>query len=137
MHMRVCQSIFQDAQFASYNSLGILKIGDCFLRLRRLILDASFISLIIPPPPPPGRHASYFYRLGPANLVVPFVACGDLSGFDADKSYPLEMDDRGEEEDGRRAAEGGYRRIPPAQMPIRPPHETFRMRKTAGGQSLN
>ncbi|CAM9409756.1 unnamed protein product [Pylaiella littoralis] len=76
-------------------------------------------------------------RLGPANLVVPFVACGDLSGFDADKSYPLEMDDRGEEEDGRRAAEGGYRRIPPAQMPIRPPHETFRMRKTAGGQSLN
>jgi hypothetical protein len=23
--------------------------------------------------------------------VVPFVACGDLSGFDADKSYPLQL----------------------------------------------
>lgn len=27
--------------------------------------------------------------LGPAALVVPFVACGDLHGFDSDKSYPL------------------------------------------------
>ena len=29
--------------------------------------------------------------LGLSNLVVPFVACGDLSGFDSDKSYPLQL----------------------------------------------
>eukprot|EP00903_Cladosiphon_okamuranus_P013354 g12446.t1 len=69
-------------------------------------------------------------RLGPANLVVPFVACGDLSGFDADKSYPLETDEGG---DGQRSGSGGYKRIPPAQMPIRPPHETYRMRKAGAG----
>ena len=30
--------------------------------------------------------------LGPNAIIVPFVACGDLSGFDADKSYPLEIE---------------------------------------------
>ena len=25
------------------------------------------------------------------NIIVPFVACGDLNGFDADKSYPLQL----------------------------------------------
>jgi tRNA (cytidine32/guanosine34-2'-O)-methyltransferase len=30
--------------------------------------------------------------LGPSAIIVPFVACGDLSGFDADKSYPLEIE---------------------------------------------
>ena len=31
--------------------------------------------------------------VGPAALIVPFVACGDLSGFDydPDKSYPLQL----------------------------------------------
>mmetsp|Transcript_22513 Transcript_22513/g.23193 ORF Transcript_22513/g.23193 Transcript_22513/m.23193 type:complete len:339 (-) Transcript_22513:82-1098(-) len=29
--------------------------------------------------------------LGLSNVVVPFVACGDLSGFDSDKSYPLQL----------------------------------------------
>ncbi len=29
--------------------------------------------------------------LGLNNVIVPFVACGDLSGFDADKSYPLQL----------------------------------------------
>ena len=29
--------------------------------------------------------------LGPTAIIVPFVACGDLSGFDADKSYPLNI----------------------------------------------
>lgn len=29
--------------------------------------------------------------IGMNNVVVPFVACGDLSGFDADKSYPLQL----------------------------------------------
>ncbi|CAG8467210.1 8981_t:CDS:2 [Ambispora gerdemannii] len=28
--------------------------------------------------------------LGPSRLIVPFVACGDASGFDSDQTYPLE-----------------------------------------------
>jgi hypothetical protein len=31
--------------------------------------------------------------LGPSALVVPFVACGDLNGYDADKSYPLDLNE--------------------------------------------
>lgn len=45
---------------------------------------------------------------GPNNLVVPFVACGDLSGLDADQSYPLER---------------GYEFRAPVQAPIRPNYE--------------
>jgi tRNA (cytidine32/guanosine34-2'-O)-methyltransferase len=33
-------------------------------------------------------------KTGPDAVVVPFVACGDLSGFDADKSYPLRLGKR-------------------------------------------
>lgn len=77
--------------------------------------------------PPP--YVVFLRSLGPANLVVPFVACGDLSGFDADKSYPLETGEEGVGKDGGGQRGGGYRRIPPVQMPIGPPHETYRMRK--------
>mmetsp|Transcript_8625 Transcript_8625/g.14866 ORF Transcript_8625/g.14866 Transcript_8625/m.14866 type:complete len:306 (-) Transcript_8625:111-1028(-) len=45
--------------------------------------------------------------------LVPFIACGDLSGYDADMSYPLE-------------AEGGGSYVPlaPVQAPIAPPYKT-------------
>ncbi|CAM9323726.1 unnamed protein product [Chrysoparadoxa australica] len=55
--------------------------------------------------------------VGPGNLTVPFVACGDLSGFDADRSYPLEID--GEE----------YQHHEPVQPPIKPAYYTFQQRK--------
>lgn len=28
---------------------------------------------------------------GPNRCIVPFIACGDLSGFDSDKTYPLQV----------------------------------------------
>ena len=28
---------------------------------------------------------------GPNRVIVPFLACGDLSGFDSDKTYPLQV----------------------------------------------
>ena len=62
--------------------------------------------------------------------MVPFVACGDLSGFDADKSYPLVLGEGegGGEGDGRR--DGEFERIAPPQMPIRPPHEAYQKRRS-------
>ena len=51
--------------------------------------------------------------LGPNNLVVPFVACGDLSGFDADQSYPLQLDGH------------AYEYHEPCQKPIRPPYFSY------------
>jgi tRNA (cytidine32/guanosine34-2'-O)-methyltransferase len=57
--------------------------------------------------------------------IVPFVACGDLSGYDgslgvldADKSYPIES------ADGAEGGEGGAKYIAPLAPPIRPPYET-------------
>lgn len=66
--------------------------------------------------------------LGMSNVVVPFVACGDLNGFDADKSYPLQLtslpDDvagvPGGEEEGYVYS---YRK--PVQPPIRPNYYTY------------
>ena len=58
------------------------------------------------------------------DLVVPFVACGDLSGFDADRSYPLQLG--GAAADGSAAASSSssssaaYQYHAPVQSPIAP-----------------
>lgn len=54
--------------------------------------------------------------LGPDALIVPFVACGDLSGFDADKSYPLQIN------------EEVYEYRAPVQPPINPNYDTYMKR---------
>ncbi|KAI8907705.1 hypothetical protein PhCBS80983_g02862 [Powellomyces hirtus] len=47
-------------------------------------------------------------------VIVPFIACGDLSGFDSDQTYAL-GNAEGEE----------YNVLDPVQMPIRPPYQTY------------
>mmetsp|Transcript_40800 Transcript_40800/g.66164 ORF Transcript_40800/g.66164 Transcript_40800/m.66164 type:complete len:301 (-) Transcript_40800:525-1427(-) len=59
---------------------------------------------------------------GPNRIIVPFIACGDLSGYnyDPDMSYPLEP---------------GYVYRPPTQAPIAPPYKEaldLEGRKTIG-----
>ncbi len=57
--------------------------------------------------------------------IVPFVACGDLSGYDnsglsfldADKSYPIDCDDA-------RTNDKGQSYIQPIAPPIKPPYES-------------
>lgn len=89
--------------------------------------------------------------MGLSNVVVPFVACGDLNGFDADKSYPLQLSAlpvveesfKGKEgldgADDADAVEGdgeeavyvySYRK--PVQPPIRPNYYTYQQTKQQG-----
>lgn len=58
--------------------------------------------------------------LGPSSssVIVPFVACGDLSGWDADKSYPLESEETG----------GAYVYREPVQPPINPNYAAYQER---------
>ncbi|XP_059149948.1 putative tRNA (cytidine(32)/guanosine(34)-2'-O)-methyltransferase [Physella acuta] len=49
---------------------------------------------------------------GPNRVIVPFLACGDLSGFDSDMTYPLELG-LGE----------AYTYHEPTQSPINPPYK--------------
>ncbi|XP_073397377.1 tRNA (cytidine(32)/guanosine(34)-2'-O)-methyltransferase isoform X2 [Dendrobates tinctorius] len=49
---------------------------------------------------------------GPNRVIVPFLACGDLSAYDSDKTYPLQL------ENGKE-----YCYVPPNQPPIRPPYQ--------------
>lgn len=49
---------------------------------------------------------------GPNRIIVPFVCCGDLSGYDSDMPYPLEMKDG-----------DSYVYRPPTQGPIDPPYK--------------
>ncbi|XP_076812382.1 tRNA (cytidine(32)/guanosine(34)-2'-O)-methyltransferase-like [Clavelina lepadiformis] len=49
---------------------------------------------------------------GPNRYIVPFLACGDLSAYDSDKTYKLQLD--GAEE---------YKYHPPTQAPIDPPYK--------------
>uniref|UniRef100_A0A672J1A1 Putative tRNA (cytidine(32)/guanosine(34)-2'-O)-methyltransferase n=1 Tax=Salarias fasciatus TaxID=181472 RepID=A0A672J1A1_SALFA len=56
---------------------------------------------------------------GPNRTIVPFLACGDLSAFDSDRTYPLQLD-----------ADKQYQYTPPTQPPIRPPYqEACQLRK--------
>ncbi|XP_067941654.1 tRNA (cytidine(32)/guanosine(34)-2'-O)-methyltransferase-like [Watersipora subatra] len=48
---------------------------------------------------------------GPNRVIVPFIACGDLSAYDSDKTYPLQME--GKE----------YTYHDPVQPPINPPYK--------------
>lgn len=45
---------------------------------------------------------------------MPFIACGDLSGYDADQTYPLATSN----------AEKEYQSLSPTQEPINPPYKT-------------
>nr|XP_020449161.1 putative tRNA (cytidine(32)/guanosine(34)-2'-O)-methyltransferase [Monopterus albus]XP_020449162.1 putative tRNA (cytidine(32)/guanosine(34)-2'-O)-methyltransferase [Monopterus albus]XP_020449163.1 putative tRNA (cytidine(32)/guanosine(34)-2'-O)-methyltransferase [Monopterus albus] len=49
---------------------------------------------------------------GPNRVIVPFLACGDLSAFDSDRTYPLQLD-----------AGKDYQYTPPTQPPICPPYQ--------------
>ncbi|KAI4800274.1 hypothetical protein KUCAC02_013361 [Chaenocephalus aceratus] len=49
---------------------------------------------------------------GPNRVIVPFLACGDLSAFDSDRTYPLQLDS------GKQ-----YEYTPPTQPPICPPYQ--------------
>uniref|UniRef100_A0A8C5KJH7 Putative tRNA (cytidine(32)/guanosine(34)-2'-O)-methyltransferase n=1 Tax=Jaculus jaculus TaxID=51337 RepID=A0A8C5KJH7_JACJA len=56
---------------------------------------------------------------GPTRIIVPFVTCGDLSAYDSDRSYPLDLEDGSE-----------YKYTPPTQPPISPPYqEACRLKK--------
>ncbi|KAJ1095583.1 hypothetical protein NDU88_000742 [Pleurodeles waltl] len=49
---------------------------------------------------------------GPNRVIVPFLACGDLSAYDSDQTYPLQL------EPGKE-----YTYVPPTQPPICPPYQ--------------
>lgn len=49
---------------------------------------------------------------GPNKVYIPFLACGDLSGYDSDRSYPLP-----------RFPDGTYKSLDPVQPPIAPPYK--------------
>ncbi|XP_042433821.1 putative tRNA (cytidine(32)/guanosine(34)-2'-O)-methyltransferase isoform X2 [Zingiber officinale] len=76
--------------------------------------------------PPPGFNERDLYHLlervdcrsgwleGPNKVYIPFLACGDLNGYDSDRSYPLPSSSEG----------GSYKSLDPVQPPIAPPYKT-------------
>jgi tRNA (cytidine32/guanosine34-2'-O)-methyltransferase len=63
-------------------------------------------------------------EMGVHKIITPFVACGSLSGFDADKTYPLEIDGQ------------QYTQRNPVQGPIAPPYERSKPLITTRGMSI-
>jgi len=58
-------------------------------------------------------------------LVVPFVACGDLSGYDADQNYPLEPLERLAADGTSSSSEARYVYHEPRQKPTTPAYRTY------------
>jgi len=65
--------------------------------------------------------ADFNQLTGPNRVIVPFLACGDLSAYDSDKNYPLKLDGK------------DYVYHPPVQTPIHPPYEQAVALKKKGG----
>ncbi|CAM9203304.1 unnamed protein product [Heterosigma akashiwo] len=65
------------------------------------------------------RYGAGNELVGPNNLVVPFVACGDLAGFDSDQSYPLQLE----------GSLTPYEFRSPTQPPIHPAYFTYQQRQ--------
>lgn len=60
---------------------------------------------------------------GPNKVYIPFLACGDLSGYDSDRSYPLPTTKDGSQP---------YQSLDPVQPPIAPPYKkALEMKKAA------
>lgn len=58
------------------------------------------------------KYTDWNQLTGSNRFIVPFLACGDLSAYDSDTNYPLELE-------GRQP----YQYRPPVQSPINPPYE--------------
>lgn len=62
---------------------------------------------------------------GPNKVYIPFLACGDLTGYDSDRSYPLP-----------KVAGGTYQSLDPVQPPIAPPYKRALELKKASPQGF-
>lgn len=58
-------------------------------------------------------------------MYIPFLACGDLRGYDSDRSYPLPKD-----------ADGTYQSLDPVQPPIAPPYKRALEMKKASSHGI-
>ena len=75
--------------------------------------------------------------LGLNRAIVPFVACGDLSGLDADQSYPLPAAAKVPAAGApapESTAPASYTYIPPVQAPIKPAYAEYLATRKAGRQ---
>jgi tRNA (cytidine32/guanosine34-2'-O)-methyltransferase len=70
------------------------------------------------------RYGEDVPLIGPSSVIVPFVACGDINGYDADKSYPLQLSQD----------EGEYVYHEPVQPPIHPNYHTYLQRQKQNQQ---
>ena len=69
------------------------------------------------------KYTDFNQFVGPNRYIVPFLACGDLSAYDSDKSYPLNL---GSE----------YKYHEPVQKPIDPPYKTAIAERHHGQQDI-
>lgn len=59
------------------------------------------------------EDATFSELTGSNRILVPFIACGDLSSYDADMNYPL----------NEPGSAKPYTHLPPTQAPINPPYK--------------
>ncbi|XP_007491203.2 putative tRNA (cytidine(32)/guanosine(34)-2'-O)-methyltransferase [Monodelphis domestica] len=93
---------------------------EAFAVCRGFALPKGYVPSMLNPLLDHSYHGDFNQLEGPARVIVPFLACGDLSAYDSDRTYPLQL-------------EGGseYRYTPPAQPPISPPYqEACRLKKS-------
>lgn len=67
--------------------------------------------------------------VGINRMIVPFLACGDLSGFDSDQSYPLPNSNLKRQSSSEKSVIDDYKYHEPAQKPINPPYQEYLDRK--------
>lgn len=59
------------------------------------------------------RNKDFSVLEGINRVIIPFIVCGDVSSFDSDTTYPLQLE-----------GEAAYKYKPPVQPPIAPPYSS-------------
>lgn len=72
------------------------------------------------------KYTDFNQFTGPNRFIVPFLACGDLSAYDSDKSYPLNLGE-----------DSPYEYHEPVQKPIDPPYKRAVAAKRGQDQELD
>uniref|UniRef100_A0A8C8VVM2 Putative tRNA (cytidine(32)/guanosine(34)-2'-O)-methyltransferase n=1 Tax=Peromyscus maniculatus bairdii TaxID=230844 RepID=A0A8C8VVM2_PERMB len=68
-------------------------------------------------------HSYDFNQLdGPTRIIVPFVTCGDLSAYDSDRSYPLNLEDGSDWPRRSSPQDCSINRIDKSPQPLTVPH---------------
>lgn len=102
LHLRVmcptCPTLYWITLMVTCSNTSAFAVSCAPLYMAFVLISYCKYLCICPCLPPHNLNAIFFHPdvdfnqlEGPNRIIVPFLACGDLSAFDSDRTYPLQV----------------------------------------------